>query len=158
MEKFFLTPEGYARLEVELHHLRSIERPAVIQAISEARSHGDLSENAEYDAAKERQGYIEAKIADLEGMFSRAEVLDISNFSGDQVKFGATVTVVDEETEEKATYKIVSDYESDSNRQMISTSSPLARALIGKHKGENIEVSTPRGIRYYEILNVEYIA
>ncbi|MBS0236621.1 MAG: transcription elongation factor GreA [Proteobacteria bacterium] len=156
MEKVLLTQEGYNRLESELHKLRSVERPAVIQAIAEARAHGDLSENAEYDAAKEKQGYIEAKIAALEAMFSRAEVVDIKSFNGEQIKFGATVKLIDEETEEEQQYKVVSDYEADSNRNMISTSSPLARAMIGKKKGDSIEVTTPRGIRYYEVLAVEF--
>ena len=125
-----MTPEGYARLEEELRHLKSVERPAVIRAIAEAREHGDLSENAEYHAARERQSFIEGRLAELEDKISRAEVIDVSKLSGRQVKFGATVTLVDEDTDEKAAYQIVGQDESDIKTKRLSITSPLARALI----------------------------
>ena len=151
-----MTPEGYARLEEELRHLKSVERPAVIRAIAEAREHGDLSENAEYHAARERQGFIEGRIAELEDKISRAEVIDVSKLSGRQVKFGATVTLVDEDTDEKAAYQIVGQDESDIKTKRLSITSPLARALIGKQVGETVEVSTPGGSKSYEIVKVQF--
>ena len=151
-----MTPEGYARLEEELRHLKSVERPAVIRAIAEAREHGDLSENAEYHAARERQSFIEGRLAELEDKISRAEVIDVSKLSGRQVKFGATVTLVDEDTDEKAAYQIVGQDESDIKTKRLSITSPLARALLGKLVGETVEVSTPGGSKSYEFVKVEF--
>ena len=155
-EKFPITPEGFKRLEAEIQRLKTIDRPAIITAIAEARAHGDLSENAEYHSAKEKQGFIEARINDLSAKFSRAQIIDISTISSKQIQFGALVTVLDEESEESIIYKIVSDYEADAAKKHISISSPVARALIGKKVGDSIEVNTPKGIRYYEILLIEY--
>jgi transcription elongation factor GreA len=155
-EKFFITPEGYTKLENELSFLKTKERPSVIKAIEEARAHGDLSENAEYHAAKEKQGFIEAKIADLESRFARAELIDISKLSGSQVIFGCTVTLQDEEIGKKSVYKIVSDYEANLSNGSISVNSPVAKAMLGRSKGDEIEVNTPGGTKYYQILNVEY--
>lgn len=156
MERVPITIEGYKKLEEELHRLKAEERPRIIQAISEARSHGDLSENAEYHAAKEAQGLNEAKVAELEDKLSRADIIDTTKLSGATVKFGATVTLVDEDTEEKVKYKIVGDTEASVKDGKISISSPIARALIGKAKGEAAEVMTPKGARSYEILKVEW--
>lgn len=157
MERVPMTVEGFNTLEAELHRLKSEERPRIIQAISEARSHGDLSENAEYHAAKEAQGMNEAKVAELEDKLSRAEIVDTTKLSGTTVKFGATVTLIDEDTDEKTKYKIVGDLEADVKGGKISISSPIARALIGKSEGESAEVTTPRGARSYEILKVEWM-
>lgn len=156
MERVPMTVEGFKSLEVELQRLKSEERPRIIQAISEARSHGDLSENAEYHAAKEAQGLNEAKVAELEDKISRADIIDTTKLSGTTVKFGATVTLVDEDTEEKVKYKIVGDLEASVKDGKISISSPIARALIGKVKGDTAEVTTPKGARSYEILKVEW--
>ena len=156
MEKVPMTGEGYRSLDEELKRLKSVERPAVIAAISEARSHGDLPENAEYHAAKERQGWIEGRIAEIEDKISRAQVIDVSKLSGGQVKFGATVTVVDEDTEDEASYQIVGEYEADVKQGRISVTSPIARSLIGKEKGDVVEVNTPGGVKAYEILKVEW--
>ena len=156
MEKVPMTASGYTALETELKRLVSQERPRIIQAISDARSHGDLSENAEYHAAKEAQSLNEGRIAELEDKLSRAEVIDVSKLSGDTVKFGATVTLVDEDTEEKKVYRIVGDTEADVKEGRISISSPIARALIGKGKGDSVEVSAPGGARSYEILKVAF--
>lgn len=156
MERVPMTIEGFKSLEAELHRLKAEERPRIIQAISEARSHGDLSENAEYHAAKEAQGLNEAKVAELEDKLSRAEVVDTSKLSGASIKFGATVTLVDEDTDEKVKYKIVGDLEADVRSGKISISSPIARALIGKSKGDTAEVTTPKGARSYEVLKVEW--
>jgi len=155
-ERVPMTMEGYKQLEAELHRLKSVERPRIIQAISEARSHGDLSENAEYHAAKEAQGMNEAKVAELEDKLSRAEVIDPSTLSGNTVKFGATVTLVDEDTDEKVKYQIVGELEANVREGKISIGSPIARALIGKSKGDSAEVTTPKGTRSYEIMNVEF--
>ncbi len=155
-ERVPMTIEGYKQLEEELHRLKSVERPRIIQAISEARSHGDLSENAEYHAAKEAQGMNEAKVAELEDKLSRAEVIDPSKLSGDTVKFGATVTLVDEDTDEEVKYQIVGELEANVREGRISIGSPIARALIGKAKGESVEVTTPKGSRSYEVMNVEF--
>ncbi len=152
-----MTAEGYASLDEELKRLKTLERPAVIAAISEARAHGDLSENAEYHAAKERQGWIEGRIAEIEDKISRAQVIDVSRLSGDNVKFGATVSLVDEDTEEDARYQIVGDHEADVRSGRISLSSPLSRAMIGKSVGDVVEVSTPGGIKAYEITKVEWL-
>lgn len=156
MEKVPMTIEGYKTLEEELHRLKSVERPRIIQQISEARAHGDLSENAEYHAAKEAQGLNEAKVAELEDKISRAEVIDIAKLSGDTVKFGATVTLEDEDSGDKVKYKIVGDSEANVRDGKVSISSPIARALIGKSKGDSAEVTTPRGSRSYEILKIEF--
>jgi len=157
MERIPMTAAGYKALEDEVNRLKNIDRHEVIKAIAEARAHGDLSENAEYHAAKERQGFIEGRVMELEDQIGRAEVIDVSKLSGSTVKFGATVTVVDEDTDEKKKYQIVGDVESDATHGKISLSSPIARALIGKGKGDTIEVSTPRGARSYEILKVEFV-
>jgi len=156
-EKVPMTAEGYASLEQEVKRLKSEERPRIIQAIAEAREHGDLSENAEYHAAKEQQSLNEARVADIEDKLSRAQVIDVSKLSGDTVKFGATVTIVDEETEEELTYKIVGDDEADVKQGRMAISSPIARALIGKSVGDSVEVVTPKGSKDYEILKVEFI-
>jgi transcription elongation factor GreA len=156
MEKVPMTAGGYQALDEELKRLKSVERPAVIGAISEARAHGDLSENAEYHAAKERQGWIEGRIAEIEDKIARAQVIDVSRLSGEQVKFGATVSVVDEDTEEEARYQIVGEHEADVKDGRISLSSPLSRAMIGKAVGDVVEVNTPGGVKAYEILKVEW--
>ena len=156
MQRIPMTVQGYAALEAELKTLKSEERPAVIAAISEARSHGDLSENAEYHAAKERQSLIEGRIAELEDKLARADVIDTSRLKGSTVKFGAKVTVLDEDTEETFVYKIVGDDEASVAEGKISISSPIARAMIGKTKGDMIEVTAPGGARSYEIAKVEY--
>ena len=154
MEKIPMTAAGYARLEKELKQLKTVERPAVIEAIAEARAHGDLKENAEYHAAKEKQSFIEGRLQELEAVISRAEVIEA--LSGETIKFGATVTVIDEESEEELTYQLVGDYEADITRSLISISAPIGRALIGKKKGTSIEVATPKGTRFYEVLEVEF--
>lgn len=156
MERVPMTVEGYKVLETELHRLKSEERPRIIQAIAEARSHGDLSENAEYHAAKEAQGLNESRVAELEDKIGRAEIVDTSKLSGTTIKFGATVTLVDEDTEEKVKYKIVGDLEANVRDGKISISSPIARALIGKSKGDTAEVTTPKGPRSYEVLKIEW--
>ena len=152
-----MTAEGYRALDEDLKRLKSIERPAVIAAISEARSHGDLSENAEYHAAKERQGWIEGQIAEIEDKISRAQIIDVSKLSGSHVKFGATVTVLDEDTEDKARYQIVGEHEADVKQGRLSLTSPLARGMIGKEPGDVVEVITPTGVKAYEILKVEWV-
>ena len=157
MEKVPMTAEGYQALDEELKRLKTMERPAVIAAISEARSHGDLSENAEYHAAKERQGWIEGRIAEIEDKISRAQVIDVSKLSGSQVKFGATVSVVDEDTEEESRYQIVGEHEADVKAGKISVTSPLARAMIGKEVGDSFEVSAPGGAKSYEIIKIRYV-
>lgn len=156
MEKVPMTIEGYRKLEIELHRLKTEERPRIIQQISEARDHGDLSENAEYHAAKDAQGLNEARVADLEDKIARAEIIDTSKLSGTSIKFGATVTLEDEESGDKVKYKIVGEDEASLRDGKISISSPIARALIGKSKGESAEVTTPRGARSYEVLKVEF--
>ena len=156
MSKIPMTAEGFARLEEELKHLKGVERPAVIRAIAEAREHGDLSENAEYHAARERQSFIEGRVAELEDKIARAEVIDVKKLSGKQVIFGATVTLVDEDTEEKIKYQLVGQDESDISAGRLSISSPLARALIGKDEGDSVEVRTPGGQRSYEVLSIRY--
>lgn len=152
-----MTAEGWQALDDELKRLKTAERPSVIAAIAEARSHGDLSENAEYHAAKERQGWIEGQIAEIEDRMARAQVIDVSKLSGSQVKFGATVSVVDEDTEEEARYQIVGEHEADVKQGKISIVSPLARAMIGKERGDVVEVNTPGGGKAYEILKVEWV-
>jgi transcription elongation factor GreA len=155
-EKIPMTASGYTALEAELKTLKSVERPNIIVAIAEARAHGDLSENAEYHAAKERQSFIEGRIMEIEDKISRAQVIDVSKLSGKVVKFGATVTVVDEDTDKKSKYQIVGDIEADFSKGLISISSPLARALIGKSVGDSVDVNTPGGGRTYEIAKVEW--
>lgn len=156
MERVPMTIEGFKSLEAELHRLKSEERPRIIQAIAEARAHGDLSENAEYHAAKEAQGFNEARVAELEDKINRAEVVDTSKLTGTSVKFGATVHLEDEDTGEKVKYKIVGDLEADVKGGKISISSPIARALIGKGQGDTAEVTTPKGARSYEVLKIEW--
>lgn len=158
MIKVPLTVVGAELLKAELQRLKSVERPAVIAAIAEARSHGDLSENAEYDAAKERQGFVEGRIAELEGKLSNAQIIDPKALDAEgRVVFGATVGLLDLETEDKVKYQIVGDDEADLKENKISVNSPIARALIGKEEGEIAEVQAPSGVREYEILSVEYI-
>jgi len=156
MERVPMTIEGYRKLETELQRLKSEERPRIIQQIAEARQHGDLSENAEYHAAKEAQGLNESKVAELEDRIGRADVIDTAKLSGNTVKFGATVTLVDEDTDEKVKYKIVGDFEASVREGKISISSPIARALIGKLKKDTAEVTTPKGARSYKILKIEW--
>ncbi|MFC0284801.1 transcription elongation factor GreA [Camelimonas abortus] len=156
MEKVPITTRGYAALEQELKHRQQVERQRIITAIAEARALGDLSENAEYHAAKEAQSLNEGRILELEGLISRAEVIDPSRMSGDRVKFGATVTLVDEETEEEKTYQIVGEPEADVSQGRVSIKSPIARALIGKGVGDTIEVNAPGGGRTYEIVEIVY--
>ncbi len=151
-----MTAEGHAALDAELKHLKSVERPAVIQAISEAREHGDLSENAEYHAAKEKQSFIEGRVAELEDKLARAEVIDVTKLKGDKVVFGATVTLIDADTEKEVTYRIVGEDEADIAKGKVSIQSPIARALIGKTVGDEAEVAAPGGARVYEIENVEF--
>ncbi len=156
MERIPMTASGYKSLEDEITQLKSVERPAVIAMIAEARAHGDLSENAEYHAAKEKQSFIEGRVIELEDMIGRAEVIDVSKLSGDTVKFGATVTLVDEDTVEEKKFQIVGDMEADAKSGRISISSPIARALIGKSVGDTVEVTSPGGSRSYEILEVRF--
>lgn len=156
MERIPMTVEGFKKLEEELHRLKSEERPRIIQQISEARALGDLSENAEYHAAKEAQGMNEARVGDLEDRLSRAEVIDTSKLSGTTVKFGATVTLEDEDTNETVKYKIVGEGESNVKEGKVSITSPIARALIGKTKGDVVEVTTPRGSKSYELMKIEW--
>ncbi len=151
-----MTMEGFLRLEAELKHLKTTERPAVIRAIAEARDHGDLSENAEYHSARERQSFIEGRVAELEDKIARAEVIDVSKLSGAQVTFGATVTIADEDTEEELTYQIVGQDEADIKEGRLSIGAPLARALIGKSVGDSAEVTTPGGAKSYEIVSVRF--
>jgi len=152
-----MTAEGYQALDDELKRLKTLERPTVIAAIAEARLHGDLSENAEYHAAKDRQGWIEGRIAEIEDKIARAQIIDVSKLSGAQVKFGATVSVVDEDTEESARYQIVGEHEADVRSGKISIASPIARAMIGKEMGDVVEVNTPGGVKAYEILKIEWV-
>jgi transcription elongation factor GreA len=157
MEKIPMTASGFKGLEEELNQLKNVDRHDIIKAIAEARAHGDLSENAEYHAAKEKQSFIEGRVMELEDNIGRAEVIDISKLSGTSIKFGATVTLVDEDTDEKRKYQIVGDVESDAKKGRIALSSPIARALIGKSKGDTVEVAAPGGARSYEILKVEFV-
>jgi transcription elongation factor GreA len=156
VQKFPITAEGLSRLEEELKVLKSEERPAVIRAIAEARAHGDLSENAEYHAAREKQSFIEGRIAELESVVPSSEVIDVSKMTGEQVRFGAYVTIVDEESEDEKTYRIVGQYEADMKKGSISISSPLARALLGKSVGDSVEVPAPGGARSVEITAVRF--
>ncbi|HWK96509.1 MAG TPA: transcription elongation factor GreA [Pseudolabrys sp.] len=156
MEKIPMTAAGYSVLEEELKHRQSVERPRIIQQITEARSHGDLSENAEYHAAKEQQSLNEGAIAELEDKLARADVIDVSKLSGDTITFGATVTLIDEDTEEKKVWQIVGEPEANAKAGKISVTSPLAKALIGKSKGATVEVNAPGGAKGYEIKKVEW--
>ncbi|HET9149806.1 MAG TPA: transcription elongation factor GreA [Alphaproteobacteria bacterium] len=156
MDKVPMTLGGYERLADEMKRLKSVERPAIIKAIAEARGHGDLSENAEYHAAREKQSFIEGRLAEIEDRLSRAEVIDVSKLSGNTVRFGAIVTLVDEDTDQESTYQIVGVDEAELEKGLISVSSPLARALIGKSEGENVEVAAPAGPKAYEILKVRF--
>jgi transcription elongation factor GreA len=156
MEKLPMTAAGYSTLEQELKHRQQVERPRIIQQISDARTHGDLSENAEYHAAKEAQAHNETRIAELEDKLARADVIDVSKLSGETVKFGATVTLIDEDTDEKRVWQIVGEPEADAKAGRISITSPLARALIGKAKGASVEVVTPGGARAFEVKKVEW--
>ncbi len=156
MRKTLLTESGFRTLDAELRSLKSDKRPAIIKAIAEAREHGDLSENAEYHAAKEQQGLVERRIRELEALVGRAEVIDVTRLSG-PVKFGATVVLEDEESGKETTYQVVGEPEADIRKGRISTSSPIGRALIGKSEGDSVEVTTPGGERYYEILSIRYI-
>ncbi|RMD60504.1 MAG: transcription elongation factor GreA [Alphaproteobacteria bacterium] len=155
--KIPMTAEGLARLEEELRILKNKERPEVIRAIAEARAHGDLSENAEYHAARDRQSFIEGRVGELEDKIARAEVIDVSKLSGKTVMFGATVTLIDEDTEEKITYQIVGEDEADVKQGRLSITAPLARALIGKTVGDVVEVNTPKGEKAYEIVKVKFV-
>ena len=157
MEKVPMTRAGFARLEEELKRLKGVERPAVIQLLEEARAHGDLSENAEYHAAKERQAFIESRVAELNSKVSRAQIIDTSTISGETVKFGATVTVVNEDDDPEMKFQIVGEDEADIKKNRLSVGSPLARALIGKKVGDEVEVATPSGGKFFELLKVQYI-
>ncbi len=152
-----MTAEGYRALDDDLKRLKTVERPAVVAAIGEARLHGDLSENAEYHAAKDRQGWIEGQIAEIEDKMARAQVIDVSKLSGRHIKFGATVSVTDEDTEESARYQIVGEHEADVKQGRVSITSPIARAMIGKESGDTVEVNTPGGVKAYEITKVEWV-
>ena len=155
MDKFPLTRQGFEALETELRQLKSVERPAVIKAIAEARGHGDLSENAEYHAAREKQSFIEGRVKELESLIGLAEVIDPAKLSG-AIKFGATVTLVDEDTDEERTYQIVGEAEANIEKGLLNIKSPLARALIGKEEGDSVDVRTPGGDRSYEVLKIVY--
>ena len=153
-----LTVQGAARLRQELEHLKSVKRPEVIAAIAEARSHGDLKENAEYHAAREQQGFIEGRIQELESVLSNAQLIDVATLNaGDRVVFGATVDLADEDTDEEVTYQIVGELEADIKQGRISVSAPIARALIGRHEGDSIQIDAPSGTRHYEIVAVRYV-
>jgi len=156
MDKIPMTSAGYTVLEQELKHCQTVERPRIIQQITDARSHGDLSENAEYHAAKEQQSINEGRIAEIEDKLARAEVIDVSKLSGDTIKFGATVTLVDEDTDKKSVWQIVGEPEADAKKGKISVTSPLARALVGKKRGAQVEVVTPGGAKAYEVMKVEW--
>jgi transcription elongation factor GreA len=156
MQKVPMTAAGYARLVEEVKHLKTVERPNVIEAIAEARSHGDLSENAEYHAARERQSFIEGRIADLEDKVSRADVIDPTKIAGKLIKFGATVKVVDEDTDKEQVFQIVGEYEADIDKGLLALTAPLPRALIGKTVGDSVEVTTPKGTKAYEVLDVQF--
>lgn len=157
MEKVPVTKAGYDRLNAELKELKENERPAVIKAIAEAREHGDLSENAEYHAARERQSFVEGRIQELEGLVSRADVIDPTKIGGDTIKFGATLRIVDEDTDEEKTFQIVGESEADIDSGKLNMRAPLARALIGKEVGDSVEVNTPGGGKSYEILSIKFI-
>ena len=157
MQKVPMTADGYTVLQVELKQLKTIDRYAIIKAIAEAREHGDLSENAEYHAARDKQSFIEGRIIELEDKISRAEVIDVARLNGKHVQFGATVTIADEDTDEETTYQIVGEHEADVTEGRLSLTSPIARALIGKSVGDSVEVVTPRGQKDYEVVQVQFI-
>jgi transcription elongation factor GreA len=156
MDKIPMTKNGHVELSKELENLKKVQRPNVIAAISEARAHGDLSENAEYHAAKEQQSFIEGRIQELESVLGRADIIDPTSLNGNTVRFGATVKIADEDTDEETTYQIVGDYEADIEKKRLSLSSPVSRAMIGKSVGDSVSVTTPKGAKDYEILEVEY--
>ena len=156
MQKIPMTSAGFERLQEEIKHLKSVERPAIIEAIAEARSHGDLSENAEYHAAREKQSFIEGRLLDLEDKMSRADVIDIAKMNGNVIKFGAHVKVIDEDTEHEQAFQIVGEYEADIDKGLLALTAPLPRALIGKQKGDSVEVTTPKGTKAYEVVEVRY--
>lgn len=156
IQKIPMTQKGFNRLEEEIKHLKSVERPAIIEAIAEARSHGDLSENAEYHAAREKQSFIEGRISELEDKISRADVIDTTKMAGNVIKFGAHVKVVDEDTDTEQAFQIVGEYEADIEKGLLALTAPLPRALIGKQKGDSVEVTTPKGTKAYEVLEVAY--
>jgi transcription elongation factor GreA len=156
MEKVPLTQKGFAKLDAELKRLKTVDRPEIIRAIAEAREHGDLSENAEYHAARERQSFVEGRIKELESMIGRSEIIDVARLSG-PIKFGATVTLLDEDTEEEKTYQIVGEPEASIEQGLLNMMSPLARALIGKEEGDSVEVRTPGGVRSYEIRTIAFV-
>lgn len=155
-DKVPMTTDGFARMEAELKHLKNVARPEVITAIAEAREHGDLSENAEYHAARERQSFIEGRVGELEDKMARAQVIDVSKLSGKVVKFGATITLVDEDTDEKMTYQLVGEDEADVKQGLLGITSPIARSIIGKTVGDSVEVTTPKGVKGYEVLKVRF--
>ena len=155
MEKIPLTRAGFDKLDAELKHLKTVERPTIIRAIAEAREHGDLSENAEYHSAKEKQSFIEGRVKELEGVISLADIIDVAKMKG-PVKFGATVTMADEDTDEEKTYQIVGEYEANIEKGLLNIKSPIARALIGKEEGDSVEVRTPGGEKSYEVLKISY--
>jgi transcription elongation factor GreA len=157
MTKIPMTVDGFKALDEEMKHLKTVERPAVIQAIAEAREHGDLSENAEYHAAKDRQGWIEGRLAEIEDKLARSQVIDVAKLDGDTVKFGATVTVVDEDTDAEAAYQLVGEDEADVKSGKISITSPIARAMINKEVGDVVEVNAPGGLKSYEILKIDWV-
>jgi transcription elongation factor GreA len=156
MEKFPITVKGYAKLVEEIKQLKTVERPSIVQAISSARELGDLSENAEYHSAREKQSFVEGKIIDLEDKMARAEIIDVTKLNGKNIKFGATVLLIDHETDKEVSYMLVGDYEADLSQGKVSISSPIARALIGKTEGESIDVVTPKAIKSYDIEKVEF--
>ena len=157
MDKVPMTSRGFSQLQDELKQLKTIERPAIIAAIAEARAHGDLSENAEYHAAKEKQSFIEGRVREIEDKVSRAQVIDIKELTGNDIKFGATVLLADEDTDEETTFRIVGVDESDVTEGLLSVTSPLARALIGKNEGDSVDVATPSGGKSYEVVSVRYV-
>ena len=156
MNKIPMTADGYNRLQDELKRLKTVDRPAIIRAIAEARDHGDLAENAEYHSARDRQSFIEGRLAEIEDKIARAEIIDVSKLSGSVIKFGARVTLADEETDEEQTFLIVGEDEADISQGRLSVTSPLARALIGKQTGESVEVATPRGAKSFEVVTVAF--
>lgn len=157
MSKFQITTQGYAKLKAEIENLKNVQRPAIIKQIADAREHGDLKENAEYHTAKDRQGFIEAQIGDLEDKFLRAEAIDISKLSGDKIQFGATIKLENLDSAKIVTYKIVSDFEANIDDGLISSMSPVARALINKEVGDEVEIKTPGGVINYEILEIKFV-
>ncbi|MDA0787299.1 MAG: transcription elongation factor GreA [Proteobacteria bacterium] len=156
MDKIPMTPEGHEALQEELKNLKTVERPAIVKAIAAAREHGDLSENAEYHAARERQSFVEGRIGELEDTTKRAEIIDTTKLKGKTVRFGAKVKLADEETNEEATYQLVGEFEADIEQRKISIMSPLGKALIGREMGDSVEVTTPNGVRYFEVVSVRF--